>query len=100
MSYAQGFSELRAASKRIWLGFYHLGDIAKNFGRAGCIIRARFLQKITDAYEKDADLANLMLDDYFKEITDKYQQAVRGSCCDCCSSGGSCTNLLICYHLL
>lgn len=33
--------------------------------------------KITDAYEKDADLANLMLDDYFKEITDKYQQAVR-----------------------
>ena len=75
MSYAQGFSELRAASKEFgWdLPF---GDIAKIW-RAGCIIRARFLQKITDAYEKDADLANLMLDDYFKEITDKYQQAVR-----------------------
>lgn len=75
MSYAQGFSELRAASKEFgWdLPF---GDIAKIW-RAGCIIRARFLQKITDAYEKDDDLANLMLDDYFKEITDKYQQAVR-----------------------
>lgn len=75
MSYAQGFAQLRAASSEYdWkLPF---GDIAKIW-RAGCIIRARFLQKITDAYEKDPDLANLMLDDYFKEITDKYQQSVR-----------------------
>ncbi|MGO3792592.1 MAG: NADP-dependent phosphogluconate dehydrogenase, partial [Enterococcus gilvus] len=75
MSYAQGFSQLRVASKEYdWdLPF---GDIAKIW-RAGCIIRARFLQKITDAYDKDADIANLMLDDYFKEITEKYQQAVR-----------------------
>lgn len=75
MSYAQGFSELRAASKEFnWeLPF---GEIAKIW-RAGCIIRAQFLQKITDAYEKDADLANLMLDDYFMAITANYQQAVR-----------------------
>ena len=75
MSYAQGFAQLRSASKEYnWdLPF---GDIAKIW-REGCIIRARFLQKITDAYEKEGDLANLLLDDYFKEITEKYQQSVR-----------------------
>lgn len=75
MSYAQGFAQLRVASKEYdWdLPF---GDIAKIW-RAGCIIRAQFLQKITDAYEKDADIENLLLDDYFVEITKKYQQSVR-----------------------
>ncbi|MHC5249425.1 NADP-dependent phosphogluconate dehydrogenase [Enterococcus sp. LJL120] len=75
MSYAQGFAQLRVASKEYdWdLPF---GEIAKIW-RAGCIIRARFLQRITDAYDKDADLKNLLLDDYFMEITAKYQQAVR-----------------------
>ena len=42
-----------------------------------CIIRSRFLQKITDAYNRDADLANLLLDEYFLDVTAKYQQAVR-----------------------
>lgn len=75
MSYAQGFAQLRVASKEFdWeLPF---GEIAKIW-RAGCIIRAQFLQKITDAYEKTPDLENLLLDDYFVEITKKYQQAVR-----------------------
>ncbi|MFV0559502.1 MAG: NADP-dependent phosphogluconate dehydrogenase [Enterococcus sp.] len=75
MSYAQGFAQLRVASKEYdWdLPF---GEIAKIW-RAGCIIRARFLQKITDAYEKDPDIENLLLDEYFVEITKKYQQAVR-----------------------
>ena len=75
MSYAQGFAQLRSASKEYdWdLPF---GEIAKIW-RAGCIIRARFLQKITDAYDKNPDLENLLLDDYFLEITKKYQQAVR-----------------------
>lgn len=75
MSYAQGFAQLRSASKEYnWdLPF---GEIAKIW-RAGCIIRAQFLQKITDAYNKEADLANLLLDDYFKEVTEKYQQSVR-----------------------
>ena len=35
------------------------------------------LAKITDAYEKDTDIENLLLDDYFKEITKRYQQSVR-----------------------
>ncbi len=45
--------------------------------RAGCIIRAQFLQKITDAYAADADIANLLLAPYFKQIADEYQQALR-----------------------
>ncbi|GMA47508.1 NADP-dependent phosphogluconate dehydrogenase [Tetragenococcus muriaticus] len=75
MSYAQGFAQLRSASDEYdWnLPF---GEIAKIW-RAGCIIRAQFLQKITDAYDKDSDIDNLLLDDYFKEIAEKYQQAVR-----------------------
>src|SRR5699024_9931818 len=52
------------------------GEIAKIW-RAGCIIRARFLQNITNAYDRDANLANLLLDDYFNDISDKYQQSVR-----------------------
>ena len=75
MSYAQGFAQLRVASEEFdWdLPF---GEIAKIW-RAGCIIRARFLQKITDAYDKNPEIENLLLDDYFVEITKKYQQSVR-----------------------
>ncbi|WP_288744665.1 NADP-dependent phosphogluconate dehydrogenase [uncultured Enterococcus sp.] len=75
MSYAQGFAQLRKASKEYeWdLPF---GEIAKIW-RAGCIIRARFLQKITDSYETNADIENLLVDDYFNDITKKYHQAVR-----------------------
>ncbi|MET5019977.1 NADP-dependent phosphogluconate dehydrogenase, partial [Burkholderia pseudomallei] len=53
-----------------------LGTIAKIF-RARCIIRARFLQKITDAYAKNAALANLLLDPYFQDIAENYQSALR-----------------------
>ena len=75
ISYAQGFAQLRVASKENnWnLPF---ADIA-SIWRDGCIIRSRFLQKITDAYNRDADLANLLLDEYFLDVTAKYQQAVR-----------------------
>ena len=75
VSYAQGFSQLRAASEQYdW--DLHYGEIAKIF-RAGCIIRAQFLQKITDAYAENADIANLLLAPYFKNIADEYQQALR-----------------------
>jgi 6-phosphogluconate dehydrogenase len=75
ISYAQGFAQLRAASQEYkWdLDF---GTIAKIF-RAGCIIRARFLQKITDAYTKDKAIANLLLDPYFRDIAKNYQSALR-----------------------
>jgi len=75
VSYAQGFSQLKAASEENnWK--LHYGEIAKIF-RAGCIIRAQFLQKITDAYADNADIANLLLAPYFKKIADEYQQALR-----------------------
>ena len=75
VSYAQGFSQLRAASdENNWDLNY--GEIAKIF-RAGCIIRAQFLQKITDAYAENAGIANLLLAPYFKKIADEYQQALR-----------------------
>ncbi|WP_455425033.1 NADP-dependent phosphogluconate dehydrogenase [Dryocola sp. LX212] len=75
VSYAQGFSQLRAASEENnWDLNY--GEIAKIF-RAGCIIRAQFLQKITDAYAENPAIANLLLAPYFKKIADEYQQALR-----------------------
>ncbi|AEB29362.1 MAG: NADP-dependent phosphogluconate dehydrogenase [Carnobacterium sp.] len=75
MSYAQGFAQMRTASEEYDWNLQY-GEIAKIF-RAGCIIRARFLQKITDAYDRKADLKNLMLDDYFMDITKNYQDSVR-----------------------
>ncbi|AMO81374.1 MAG: NADP-dependent phosphogluconate dehydrogenase [Enterobacterales bacterium] len=75
VSYAQGFSQLRAASEE-YSWDLNYGEIAKIF-RAGCIIRAQFLQKITDAYAQDASIANLLLAPYFKKVADEYQQALR-----------------------
>ena len=75
MSYAQGFAQMRTASEEYDWNLQY-GEIAKIF-RAGCIIRARFLQKITDAYDRNADLKNLMLDEYFMDITKNYQDSVR-----------------------
>lgn len=75
MSYAQGFAQMRTASEEYDWNLQY-GEIAKIF-RAGCIIRARFLQKITDAYAKEPTLKNLMLDGYFMDVTKNYQDAVR-----------------------
>ena len=75
VSYAQGFAQLRAASDEYQWDLPY-GTIAKIF-RAGCIIRARFLQKITDAYARDAQLNNLLLDPYFRDIATQYQSALR-----------------------
>ncbi|MDN5951357.1 MAG: NADP-dependent phosphogluconate dehydrogenase [Loigolactobacillus coryniformis] len=75
MSYAQGFEQMRIASDHYdWNLDY--ANIARIW-RAGCIIRAQFLQNITDAYEKDPQLQNLMLDDYFLNITKQNQESVR-----------------------
>lgn len=75
MSYAQGFEQMRVASEKYdWNLNY--GELAKIW-REGCIIRAQFLQKITDAFERDPELNNLLLDPYFIDIVAKYQTAVR-----------------------
>lgn len=74
-SYAQGFAQMRAASEEYnWNLNY--GEIAMIF-RGGCIIRAQFLQKIKEAYDRDPGLKNLLLDPYFKEIAESYQQSLR-----------------------
>lgn len=75
MSYAQGFAQMRTASEEYDWNLQY-GEIAKIF-RAGCIIRARFLQDITDAYDRKPELKNLVLDEYFMDITKNYQDAVR-----------------------
>ena len=74
-AYAQGFALMAEAQKEYnWeLDF---GSIAKVW-RGGCIIRARFLQKITEAFENNAGLANLMLDPYFKNEIHAGQMAWR-----------------------
>jgi 6-phosphogluconate dehydrogenase len=64
-SYAQGFQLMRAAQVDYkWK--LNFGEIAKIW-RGGCIIRAAFLQKITDAYIRTPDIANLLLDPYFNK---------------------------------
>ena len=52
------------------------GEIA-SIWRGGCIIRARFLGRIKEAYDKNPDLPNLLLDPYFREIVDTSQQGWR-----------------------
>ncbi|KZE10304.1 NADP-dependent phosphogluconate dehydrogenase [Priestia aryabhattai] len=74
-SYAQGFAQMKAASEEYDWNLQY-GDIAMIF-RGGCIIRAQFLQKIKEAYDRDADLTNLLLDPYFKDIVEGYQSALR-----------------------
>jgi 6-phosphogluconate dehydrogenase len=71
-SYAQGFALMRSASKeKNWdLDF----GAAAMIWRGGCIIRARFLQRIKDAFDKNPQLANLLLDPYFKDIILRTQQ--------------------------
>ncbi|WP_053218421.1 NADP-dependent phosphogluconate dehydrogenase [Virgibacillus senegalensis] len=74
-SYAQGFAQMRSASDEYdWNLRY--GDIAMIF-RGGCIIRAQFLQKIKDAYDREPGLTNLLLDPYFKDIVENYQESLR-----------------------
>lgn len=75
MSYAQGFAQLKAASQYYDWNLQY-GQIAQIW-RAGCIIRAQFLKKITSAYQKNPLLDNLLLDDYFKDICKKYQDSAR-----------------------
>ncbi|MBC8081192.1 MAG: NADP-dependent phosphogluconate dehydrogenase [Gorillibacterium sp.] len=74
-SYAQGFAQMRQASEEYGWDLQY-GDIAMIF-RGGCIIRARFLQNIKDAYDRDAGLKNLLLDPYFSEVIQGYQEAWR-----------------------
>jgi 6-phosphogluconate dehydrogenase len=74
-SYAQGFQLMRAAAAEYhWTLQY--GHIALMW-RGGCIIRAQFLGRIKEAFDKNPNLPNLLLDDYFKNIIEQNQSAWR-----------------------
>jgi 6-phosphogluconate dehydrogenase len=68
-SYAQGYVQLAAAAaEHGWKLNY--GSIAMLW-RGGCIIRARFLERIRDAFERNANLENLLIDPYFADVIQK-----------------------------
>lgn len=75
VSYAQGFVLLKEAAKHYnWdLDFKAISKIF----RGGCIIRAQFLNRIAEAYEKNPKLENLLLDDYFMNIVKEGLSALR-----------------------
>ena len=75
MSYAQGLALLRMASTEYGYDI-HPGEVAKIW-RAGCIIRAAFLEDIRAAFQRDANLVNLLLDDTFRGAIADRQQSWR-----------------------
>lgn len=69
VAYAQGFDQIAAGSVEYnW--DLHPGDLA-TIWRGGCIIRARFLNRIKDAYDADPALPSLILAPYFREAIEK-----------------------------
>lgn len=71
VAYSQGFNEIQAAAKEYDWDIEN-GDMARIW-RGGCIIRARFLNDITKAFQKNPDLPLLIADDYFY---DKIQECL------------------------
>ena len=71
-SYAQGFQLLRTADQEHHWDL-QFGTIS-SIWRAGCIIRAQFLSKIKEAYDRNPTLANLLLDPYFTGVMNSYHQ--------------------------
>ena len=74
-SYAQGFALMRLASKEYDYNLNY-GEIARIW-RGGCIIRARFLNDIRQAFVRNPDLSNLMIDPEFARAMNTRQSALR-----------------------
>ncbi len=72
ISYAQGLDLIKTMGEKKSWGL-DLSAIARIW-RGGCIIRARFLNHITEAYERNSGLVNLVLDPFFKEVLNRTQQ--------------------------
>jgi 6-phosphogluconate dehydrogenase len=77
ISYAQGYMLLREAGKENKWNL-NMGGIALMW-RGGCIIRSRFLGKIKDAYDKNPQLTNLLVDDFFSGVLNNYQESWRNA---------------------
>ena len=77
VSYAQGLALMAKASKEYdW--DLSVGNIAAIW-RGGCIIRAKFLDRITEAYGRNTQLQNLMLDEFFTDILSQSQEGWRAA---------------------
>ena len=72
ISYTQGFDLIKTMGEKKQWGL-DFGGIA-SIWRGGCIIRARFLNRITEAYRSDPALVNLMLAPFFKDLLNSTQQ--------------------------
>ena len=75
VSYAQGFAQMAAAAREEGWDI-DLGSMA-TIWRGGCIIRARFLDRIREAYDTDPALSNLMLGDFFAKALQEAQDPWR-----------------------
>lgn len=75
MCYAQGFKLLKKAAK-VYNWELDFVKITKLF-RGGCIIRAKFLQEIIEAYSEDTEIDNLIFTNYFKKKIEDYLPALR-----------------------
>jgi 6-phosphogluconate dehydrogenase len=85
ISYTQGFVQLGAAGK-LYNWDLNFGDIA-TIWRGGCIIRAHFLNRIKQAYDRDPGLKNLLLDPFFRDIVAKTQANWRYAICTAIEHG-------------
>jgi 6-phosphogluconate dehydrogenase len=75
VAYSQGFDAIRAGAKEFGWEI-NLGEVARIW-RGGCIIRAQFLNRITDAYRKNPNLLSLLFDEYFIKAIDASLSAWR-----------------------
>ena len=85
VSYAQGYALMRAAAKEYGWNLNY-GGIALMW-RGGCIIRSVFLGKIKEAFDKDPNIANILLDPYFSGKLAEAQQGWRNVLCTAMQNG-------------
>ncbi|KGM45028.1 decarboxylating NADP(+)-dependent phosphogluconate dehydrogenase [Neobacillus niacini] len=97
-AYAQGFTQYKTTSELLDWNL-PLKDIALIF-RGGCIIRAEFLNVISEAYHEQSDLANLLISPYFAEKVQDYQMGLRKVVCEGINAGISfpCLSASLTYY--
>ncbi|WP_059171663.1 decarboxylating NADP(+)-dependent phosphogluconate dehydrogenase [Bacillus sp. FJAT-27445] len=97
-AYAQGFTQYKMTSEQYGWDL-PLKEIALIF-RGGCIIRAEFLNVISEIYGEQPDLANLLIAPYFTEKVKEYQMSLRKIVCEGIASGISfpCLSASLTYY--
>ncbi|MCY8908743.1 decarboxylating NADP(+)-dependent phosphogluconate dehydrogenase [Bacillus atrophaeus] len=97
-AYAQGFAQYKMASELYGYDL-PLKDIALIF-RGGCIIRAEFLNIISEAFQEQPDLPNLLIAPYFSEKLKAYQTGLRKVVCEGINAGISfpCLSTALSYY--